>query len=133
MLHSFNSSEGTQPYAGLIQGSDGGFYGTTGYGGASGKGTVFRITSSGGHTTLNNFTGSDGEVPVAGLVQGSDGNLYGTTVNGGASNYGTVFKITSTVAPTDKDQCKNGGWKTFFYPHTFKNQGDCIQRVNTGQ
>lgn len=35
--------------------------------------------------------------------------------------------------PTNKDQCKNGGWMTFNTPRTFKNQGDCIQYVNTGK
>jgi len=35
--------------------------------------------------------------------------------------------------PTNKEQCKNGGWMTFTVPRTFKNQGDCIQFVNTGK
>jgi hypothetical protein len=35
--------------------------------------------------------------------------------------------------PTNKDQCKNGGWRNFTVPRTFKNQGDCIQFVNTGK
>ena len=35
--------------------------------------------------------------------------------------------------PTNKDQCKNDGWKNFNSPRTFKNQGDCIQYVNTGK
>ena len=35
--------------------------------------------------------------------------------------------------PTNKDQCKNGGWQTFNVPRKFKNQGDCIQFVNTGK
>jgi hypothetical protein len=35
--------------------------------------------------------------------------------------------------PTSKDQCKNGGWATFDTPRAFKNQGDCIQFVNTGK
>jgi hypothetical protein len=35
--------------------------------------------------------------------------------------------------PTNKDQCKNDGWKAFNTPHTFKNQGDCIKYVNTGK
>jgi hypothetical protein len=35
--------------------------------------------------------------------------------------------------PTNKDQCKNDGWKAFNTPRTFKNQGDCIQYVNTGK
>lgn len=38
-----------------------------------------------------------------------------------------------TGPPTNKDQCKNGGWKRFNTPRTFKNQGDCIQFVNTGK
>ena len=33
--------------------------------------------------------------------------------------------------PTNADQCKNGGWAT--YRPAFKNQGDCIQYVNTGK
>jgi hypothetical protein len=37
------------------------------------------------------------------------------------------------AAPTSKDQCKNGGWASFTSPHPFKNQGDCIQYVNTGK
>jgi len=35
--------------------------------------------------------------------------------------------------PTSKDQCKNGGWQAFNVPGAFKNQGDCIQFVNTGK
>ncbi len=33
------------------------------------------------------------------------------------------------LSPTTKDQCKNGGWENF----GFKNQGQCIKYVNTGQ
>lgn len=35
--------------------------------------------------------------------------------------------------PTDKEQCKNGGWMQYNFPRTFKNQGDCIQFVLTGK
>jgi hypothetical protein len=35
--------------------------------------------------------------------------------------------------PTDKKQCKKGGWSEFDFPKAFKNQGDCIQFVNTGK
>lgn len=36
---------------------------------------------------------------------------------------------------TDKDECKDGGWKdmTRADGSSFKNQGDCIQYVNTGK
>ncbi|HKO59548.1 MAG TPA: hypothetical protein VJV03_00180 [Pyrinomonadaceae bacterium] len=35
--------------------------------------------------------------------------------------------------PTSGEQCKNGGWATFNSPRTFKNQGDCMQFVNSGK
>jgi uncharacterized repeat protein (TIGR03803 family) len=97
VLHSFNSfsSEGAVPVAGLVQASDGNFYGTTALGGQHFQGTVFRIDATGNLTTLHSFSGSpnDGSNPVAGLVQGSDGNFYGTTPSGGAHFQGIVFRI----------------------------------------
>ena len=106
-LHSFNGLDGYDPIAGLVQGSDGDFYGTTYFGGLSGNctygcGTVFKITPSGTLTRLHSFDGTDGQNPVAGLVQGSDGNFYGTTQAGGANcapygGCGTVFKITQAA------------------------------------
>jgi len=98
-LHSFDGSDGTNPYAGLIQGSDGDLYGTTAYGGSAGScnggcGTIFKIDTDGTtFTTLHNFDGSDGANPRAGLIQGTDGYLYGTTSQGRANNYATIFKI----------------------------------------
>ena len=71
------------PSAALVQGSDGNFYGTIGYGGANGYGTVFQVTPAGVLTTLVSFNGTNGSYPYAGLVQGSDGNFYGTTSGGG--------------------------------------------------
>ncbi|MGA2540499.1 MAG: choice-of-anchor tandem repeat GloVer-containing protein [Verrucomicrobiota bacterium] len=44
-LYSFTGgSDGANPDAGLVQGSDGSFYGTTSGGGQGGAGTVFRLT-----------------------------------------------------------------------------------------
>jgi uncharacterized protein (TIGR03437 family) len=86
--------DGVYPYAGLIEGSDGNFYGTTHDGGGAGYGTVFKITPGGVLTTLYSFGGPDGENPGAKLVQGSDGNFYGTTAAGGTNVSGTVFKVT---------------------------------------
>jgi uncharacterized repeat protein (TIGR03803 family) len=115
-LHSFIGADGSVPYAGLVQGTDGNFYGTTIAGGASnsctyaafpGCGTVFKITPRGTLTTLYNFCKetncADGANPSAGLIQATDGNFYGTTEEGGATSCkvegrttgcGTVFKIT---------------------------------------
>ncbi len=107
-LHMFAGypTDGASPYAGLVQATDGNFYGTTYQGGASsncqgGCGTVFRITSAGTLTTLHSFDWYDGASPTGALVQGSDGNLYGTTYGGGAEpRVGTVFKITPGGALT---------------------------------
>lgn len=85
--------DGSDPQAGLIQATDGSFYGTTRFGGgATGDGTIFRMDSSGTLTTLHGFAGTDGAYPNASLIQGGDGNFYGTTSVGGANGYGTVFK-----------------------------------------
>ena len=43
ILHTFVGADGALPYAGLVQGSDGNFYGTTSSGGANNVGTVFRL------------------------------------------------------------------------------------------
>jgi uncharacterized repeat protein (TIGR03803 family) len=106
-LHSFDMTDGFRPYGALIQATNGDFYGTTYFGGAStncsnGCGTVFRITPGGTFTTLHSFALTDGAHPFVGgdLLQAANGNLYGTTNDGGAtssdcsSGCGTVFKIT---------------------------------------
>ena len=94
-------NDGQKPYAALIQGSNGDFYGTTVEGGADSVGTVFRITPTGALTTLHTFTGiNDGGIPLAGLVEGSDGYFYGTTSNGGANEGGTIFQLTPACAFT---------------------------------
>ena len=92
-LYSFT---GTASCGGLVQGSDGNFYGTTPSGGTSDNGSVFKISPAGLLTTLYSFTGgTDGSLPSAELVQVGDGNFYGTTTQGGANGFGTVFEITS--------------------------------------
>ena len=104
VLHSFSNaaSDGNQPHSGLVEGTDGNFYGTTFQGGAYGLGTVYKITSSGAFTLLYSFGGvaNDGQNPFAGLVQGTDGNFYGNTYNGGDNSVGTVFKMTPAGAVT---------------------------------
>ena len=102
LLKSFDGcstlTDGCNPTAGLIEGSDGKLYGTTVSGGASNQGTVFSMAKNGtGFVLLKSFDGcstlTDGCNPTAGLIEGSDGKLYGTTISGGASNQGTVFSM----------------------------------------
>lgn len=105
-LYTFNGNgvDGLLPAGGLVQGSDGNFYGATGEGGLyNDAGTVFKITPGGTLTTMYNFCAQpgcpDGKLTYAALVQGTDGNFYGTTLYGGDSpcipeGCGTVFQIT---------------------------------------
>ncbi len=108
-------TDGIYPYAGLVQGTNGDFYGTT-YGDSSIGlyGTVFKITQGGTLTLLHTFSGADGEFPYAGLIEGTDGDLYGTTLYGGAhggiDSGGTLFKITP------------GGKLTTLYSFCFQSQ-----------
>ena len=133
VLYSFGrgtSSDGVNPYAGLIADASGNLYGTTFSGGDSTNcrhgvpcGTVFKLTPLGIETVLYSFTGgSDGENPFAGLIADASGNLYGTTYQGGAYGYGTVFKLTGagyvavpfTITPTPKSETiKRGDWAVF--------------------
>jgi len=98
-------TDGANPYAGLVQASDGNFYGTTKVGGnGNNAGTIFSITSTGTLTTLYQFCPlsgcADGEYPYGGLIQASDGNFYGTTYQGGTSNDGTVFRLSPNYTLT---------------------------------
>ncbi len=97
VLHSFTGgSDGGGPAAGLIADSSGNLYGTTGGGGASNAGVVFKLSPGGTETVLYSFKGgSDGSGP-SGVITDSSGNLYGTTAFGGASGQGVVFKLTGT-------------------------------------
>jgi uncharacterized repeat protein (TIGR03803 family) len=93
-----NCSDGASPWAGLLQATDGNFYGTTSAGGNSNQGTIFKITSTGELTRLYTFCRgancSDGYEPISPLIQATDRSLYSTTYGGGKFGFGTVFKIT---------------------------------------
>jgi len=128
-LYSFcslsNCTDGWGPVAGLVQGTDGNFYGTTFYNGYDSAGTVFKITPSGELTTLYTFCSqsdcADGSGPSAPLIQGTDGNFYGTTTFGGntsggtATGWGTIFQITPNGTLTtlytfcSESGCADGG------------------------
>jgi uncharacterized repeat protein (TIGR03803 family) len=95
-LVAFDGTNGSAPSTGLVVGTDGAFYGTTGLGGAAGKGTLFRFdVHTNQHTTLISFNGQNGSYPGQ-LLLDANGDLYGTTNRGGATNKGTVFKFSTS-------------------------------------
>jgi uncharacterized repeat protein (TIGR03803 family) len=67
-IANFNGSDGSAPYSGLVQGSDGNFYGTATNGGANNTGDVFTVTPR-------------AFPEYAPLIQATDGNFFGTTGN----------------------------------------------------
>jgi uncharacterized repeat protein (TIGR03803 family) len=89
--------QGGTPWAGLILGKDGNFYGTT-WNGLGIAGSVFKLTPTGTMTPLVRFSGpkppNKGGGCVADLIQASDGNFYGTTPVLGGDLRGTIFKMT---------------------------------------
>jgi uncharacterized repeat protein (TIGR03803 family) len=84
--------DGFNPQGGLIQGTDGNFYGTTRNGGqnSTSEGTFFKITPTGKLKTLYSFCSAGacpgGANPDAAPMQAENGNFYGTTSVGGANS-----------------------------------------------
>jgi uncharacterized repeat protein (TIGR03803 family) len=101
-IHAFcalaNCSDGSGSRTGLVQGSDGNFYGTAGGGNATANGVIYKLSTSGSYSLLYTFCLTancpDGAGPEGPLVENSDGNFYGVTAQGGAHGSGTVFKVT---------------------------------------
>lgn len=108
VLHNFtgDSTDGSDPKAGLIVDSAGNLYGTTFSGGSYGRGTVFLFdTKQNTEVILYNFSGGiDGGNPLSGLTRASGGTLYGTVAFGGVSRRhgccragaGVVFSLTGS-------------------------------------
>jgi uncharacterized repeat protein (TIGR03803 family) len=90
VLHSFTGVDGSEP-TGVMVGSKGVLFGTTGVGGPGNGGTIYSLTpptSQGGAWTsaiIHSFTGADGSGPWAPPVIGAGGILYGTTTYGGTA------------------------------------------------
>jgi len=117
----FYCNENPTPIAGLVQATDGNFYGTTE------AGLVFKITTWGALTSLYFFGGPDGGDPMSALIQASDGNLYGTTYAGGTSGScsngcGTVFKLARKIGLTQLHSFNGADGS---YPH-----GPLLQATN---
>ena len=122
-LHTFcaagvDCTDGEFP-VGLVQGSDGNFYGAASIGGGTHNGgdggTIFEISPSGEFRKLYTFCSrsncSDGSYPESGPMQANNGDLYGTTYDGGSQGYGVVYEITTSG--------------TFKVLYNFCSQADC--------
>jgi len=101
VLHRFTGgADGGQPRGSLLLLPSGVLYGTTGYAGSFGAGTIFRLTPPGTgktiwkETVLYSFKGTtDGYDPNGAMARDKTGNLYGITENGG-QGIGVIFQLT---------------------------------------
>jgi hypothetical protein len=71
-----------------------------------------------------------------GALAGTTGEIVLTGTSQGPGAVGDVFTMTGTLTtppavPTDKDQCKNGGWQNLAddQGEPFPNQGQCVSFV----
>jgi uncharacterized repeat protein (TIGR03803 family) len=111
-LHSFGASatDGENPYAPLVEGADGNFYGTASSGGAkgfaNGSGAVFKVSKAGQESVIYSFNPEIGDGYILftnGLVVGPDGDFYGLTTSGGGylpCGSGTVYRVTAAGKET---------------------------------
>jgi uncharacterized repeat protein (TIGR03803 family) len=106
ILHSFSESDGMglHPLAGLVQATDGKFYGAAGSNTSSG--VLFQITSKGKYTVLVNLTNNIGKYPGANpqvaLFQHTNGTLYGDTYGGGTGKLcfcGVLYSLGMKLGP----------------------------------
>ncbi len=107
----------------------------------AGPGGLVRYLPDGSLDTM--FSG-DGIVDAVGglaLLLQPDGRLvvagsFSTTGGEGAFDIYLARYLGAAAPgvgpPTDKQQCKAGGWRTFTIPRAFVSQGDCIAFVNSG-
>ena len=126
-IFTFNGHNGTGCSDGVIVDSKGALYGTTfaGGNGASGLGTVFKLTPTQSgpwtHTILHSFNGTDGANPWGTIIFGPTGELCGTTSGGThLSTYGTFFKLippnwTFQSVPVPKPPLKNPEGGLMYY------------------
>lgn len=110
--------DGSVPGGRVVFDALGNLFGTTGYGGTYGHGTVYEVTSSGVETVLYSFAGgTDGADPDGALTLDATGNLYGTTYSGELHGVGTLFKLTANGTKTTLyDFCSQSGCTDGAYP-----------------
>lgn len=102
VLHSFQGTEGTNVYAGLVQGSDKFLYGVAARGGTNSVGTLFKVSTTGKNfTVLHDFDTPSGDTPFATPMLHTNGIIYGLTHHGGTPNtaYGVIYSFDAGLKP----------------------------------
>lgn len=100
VLHEFtDGADGAFPRGAMVRDQAGNFYGTTGLGGPSSVGTVYKIDPTGRESVLFAFAGTNGAGPGSALILDQAGNLYGTA-GAGPNDEGVIFRISPSGEQT---------------------------------
>jgi len=102
ILHSFQTTDGSNPDGGLVQGSDKFLYGAAARGGANGIGTFFKVNTKGTtFAVVHDFDTLSGDTPFGTPMLHTNGIIYGTTEHGGTPNttYGVLYSFDAGLKP----------------------------------
>ena len=103
LLHNFQgTTDGTNPSAGFVQGSDKYLYSVAASGGANSYGTLFKLNTTGTtFAVLHNFDKTTGAYPSATPTLHTNGKIYGVTTTGGTqySAYGVIYGFDNGLKP----------------------------------
>jgi uncharacterized repeat protein (TIGR03803 family) len=107
IVHAFDGADGSQPYGGVILGSDGWFYGTT-YSGPGGASTIYRVSAGGSFESLHTLSPDEGAHIQRGVTE-ARGHFYGVALEGGAQGGGTAFRVDANGSFTKFHDFGSGG------------------------
>lgn len=128
ILNNFaNNGLGSSPVAGLVQATDGKFYGMAFSNPGVSSGLIYQITSTGGYTILHEYLSKnkDGASPQTALIQHTSGVLFGDTYSGGTGTScacGVLFSMDMGLGP----------FVTFLPPHSAGKVGKSIGLLGQG-
>jgi uncharacterized repeat protein (TIGR03803 family) len=116
--------DGAFPFAGLLLGPDGNFYGSATNGGANTAGTLFQITTGGVFTKLFDLGSAvaNGALPETTLMEHTNGVFYGLTSGGGSAASGEFYSLTLPTAKVNISLCCNW-WVILDQPVNILGQG----------
>lgn len=92
-LNGSNVSNGSAPFGGLIQATNGKFYGMVSNGGSNLAGALYEYDlTNNTYTRKVNFDGANGSTPFGTLMQATNGKIYGMTSTSNTGN-GVLFEF----------------------------------------
>lgn len=104
------SLDGVNCKVGLVQATDGNFYGVQPLDLTHKKGAIFKIDKSGAYSVLGYFDGTVGATPTSALFQHTNGLLYGLTNSGGIGTpgQGVIYSFNIGAKPFARLELTSG-------------------------